>query len=122
MSNEYGLSSALERANHLAQQAGDEFNIEMTFEIEWFVKEALEGEYTRDFDDAIDAASGLGVVDASDAWKMVCKVAAGKCGMYEARELINKTAREYAYQIVGDTSEADRFSQHWLDVAKNVKG
>lgn len=86
--------------------------------IQRFVKKALIAEDAKDFDEFRQA---LGFFEVNNAWLLLTKIATGKAGMYEARDFINQAARESAFWAVDDSTMADRASQHWLDVANEVK-
>lgn len=115
--NRYLIDKRYEEYTHKADMR---FLEDMEDTISCAVTDCLtaEGAEQSIFEVALDC--GGDELDSFSAWKLICKVAAGKEGMHEARDFINRLCVEYAYHMVENSHQDDRRAKRWLDVAKSV--
>ena len=60
-------------------------------------------------------------IGLEDLVELLCQIAVGGAGMYEARDLLAHMAREWAYQQTGGADASDRNNPNYLFFATHIK-
>jgi hypothetical protein len=139
-----GMARDVERHYARQEEAADDVRADIEYHVSEFVRGALKasedapagvtnsgmhlltgiygkrGQYTVSdiMHESLDYEGGISF-DA--VLHMLAKVATGRAGQFEARDLINRMARESAYHFVDGTDSNDRCNERLLAVAGGVK-
>jgi hypothetical protein len=113
-------SNAVDRFYKVQDRSGAEVVSDMESHISDFIAVALGGEPDPEIlYESIDAMRGQDAYDSIVI--LLAKVASGRAGMYEARELLNHMARAYAWVKTVDADDADRVSEYYAGFAAKSK-